>query len=848
MLTRLALRARILTIILMIAVMAGGAYSLSRLRIELFPDIDFPVVTVLAFYPQAGPQQVLDGVTVPIENALQGVPGIVRVRSTSAPSIAQIVIESEFGEDMKALEAEVSRRVSALNLPAGVQPRVARINLDEFPILEISVVDKGDIKQLADMVTAQVLPVVKGVPGVFSADVPLGITQGLSITRTNGQPSVPVTVLKKPDANTVEVSNAVTERLEQLRLTLPADIEFVVITNQAPGIQRNIDELTTEVILGAILAVVVIFSFLLSVRPTLVTSISIPVSVLAALIVMRWQGMTLNILTLGGLAIAVGRVVDDSIVVMENIFRHIQQGEPPRQAALNATREVALPIVTSTLTTIAVFAPLAIIGGFITVIFLPFALTITYALLASLVVALTVVPVLGSIFIGKGRPHSVNLLERSYTGLLGWALAHRKRTILTAVGLTIVSLFLIPFIPISFIPSSGEGILSVQVAVKGAPSREQVFAQLDEVETVLARLKSDGTVTVYRSTYGATGQFTGVNARANTVNLVVRLSSDADVEAVALSLRQDLAGPSRTVTVSESGGGGGPSSNALQLMLTGDDYAVLSDTANRLTAELKTLSGLANVSNDSLPATALNGSAPITRIGGKRAVTISGTITARNTQAMQVQVQQAAVRVGLPPGIALATGGTFADINRSFRQMGIAMLMGVALVYIVMVFAQRSFVTPFVIVLSLPLAAIGALGALFITQRALGLPALIGMLMLVGLVVTNAIVLIAFVEQLRARGLPIREALLEGGRTRLRPILMMALTTIFVLMPLAVGLGGQSGGLIGAELASVVIGGLLTSTLLTLVVIPVVYSYLRRKAPTPGSTTVEPSARGVRQE
>ncbi len=844
MLTRLALRARIVTIILMIAVMAGGAYSLSKLQIELFPNVDFPVVTIFAIYPQATPQQVLDGVTKPIEEAVRGVPGIVNVRSTSAPSTAQIVIESEFGEDMKALEAEVRRRVAALTLPAGVQPRVARISFDQFPILEISVVGNGDVKQLAELVADQVLPVVMGVPGVFSADVPPGITQGLSITRTNGQPSVPITVLKGPDANTVEVSNGVIARLAQLKPTLPAGIEFVEISNQAPGIQHSINQLTMEVVLGAILAVAIIFAFLLSVRPTLVTSISIPLSVLAAIIVMGWQGMTLNILTIGGLAIAVGRVVDDSIVVMENIFRHIQQGEPPRQAALNATLEVALPITTSTLTTIAVFAPLTIIGGFIGVIFLPFALTITYALLASLVVALAVVPVLGSIFISKGRPPTVNLLERSYTRLLSWALAHRKRTLVAAVGLTIGSFLLLPFIPISFIPSSGEATLSVRMAVPGAPPPEQVFAQLDEVEAVLARLKSDGTVTVYRSTYGATGQFTGANVRANAVNLVVRLSSEADVEAVAESLRLDLAGPGRTVSVSQSGGGG-PSSNALQLMLTGEDYPLLADTANRLTAELQHLDGLVNVSNDVIPVSALNGSAPITRIGGNRAVTISGTITARNTQAMQVQVRQAAARVGLPPGVELATGGVFADINRSFQQMGIAMLMGVVLVYAVMVVAQRSFVTPFVIVLSLPLAAIGALGALFITQRALGLPALIGLLMLVGLVVTNAIVLIAFVEQLRARGLSLRDALLEGGRTRLRPILMTALTTIFVLLPLALGLGGQSAGLIGAELASVVIGGLLTSTLLTLVVIPVVYSYLRRRDPKPSASTPAPQASGA---
>jgi HAE1 family hydrophobic/amphiphilic exporter-1 len=276
-----------------------------------------------------------------------------------------------------------------------------------------------------------------------------------------------------------------------------------------------------------------------------------------------------------------------------------------------------------------------------------------------------------------------------------------------------------------------------------------------------------------------------------------------------------------------------PSSYALELQLTGNNYPVLVDTANRLTAELQKLPGLVNVDNDAAGIAQIKGATPITRLNGKPAVTISGTITSSNTRAVQSQVDQAKERAGLPPGVALVTAGVFTNIDRAFRDMGIAMLIGILLVYGVMVLTQRSFVTPFVIVLSLPLASIGALGALFITQRSLGLPALIGILMLVGLVVTNAIVLVAFVEQLRARGQPLREALLHGGRIRLRPILMTALTTIFVLLPLALGLGGRSAGFIGAELATVVIGGLFTSTLLTLVVIPVIYSYLRMKEPKP---------------
>jgi multidrug efflux pump subunit AcrB len=331
----------------------------------------------------------------------------------------------------------------------------------------------------------------------------------------------------------------------------------------------------------------------------------------------------------------------------------------------------------------------------------------------------------------------------------------------------------------------------------------------------------------YSSTYGNSGELFAAAGRRDTASLVVSLPKGSDGEILAESFRSKLAGPNRTISIAVAASGGGPSSNDLEEVLVGENYAAVVEAANGLTAEIQKMSGVINVSND---ASSADPDAPIVRVDGQRAVTIRGTITAKNTQSVQRQVQTAAALV-VPAGVELKTGGVFQDVDRTFRQMGIAMLAGMLLVYVVMVVTQRSFVTPFVIMLSLPLAAIGAIGALFVTQRALGLPALMGILMLVGLVVTNAIVLMAFVEQLRARGTPLREALLQAGLTRLRPILMTALTTIFVLVPLALGLGGESAGLIGAELATVVIGGLFTSTFLTLVVVPVVYTFLRRRGP-----------------
>ena len=845
LLTRLAFRWRALTILAMLLVMAGGAFTLTRMQIELFPDIDFPLITVSALYPTADPETVLQDITIPVENAVFGLSGLKSVRSTSAPNLSFVLAEFEFGTDMKEVKGIIARNLENMPLPPGVQPpRIARANPDEFPILQLSILRPGDLSELSDLVTSQVLPEIRKALGVFSAEFPLATEAGTSITRTNGQPSLVINVLKEPDANTVSVVDRVMERLEEIKATLPADLEIVTIVNQAPEIQASIESIEREATLGALFAVAVIFLFLLSIRPTLVTGIAIPTSILGGLIIMGWQGMSLNIVTLGGLAIAVGRVVDDSIVVLENIYRHIQQGGDRIKATLAATREVVIPITTSTLTTIAVFAPLLFVGGIIGTFFTPFALTVTFALLASLVVALTVVPVLATIFIrpGDASGEQETWLQRVYTPMLRWALAHKGLTLLGTVLLFIGSLGLLASIPQTFLPGADQSLLTVDVTLPPGTTLDVMLAEdgpVEQVEGVLGRLRVEGTVDAYMMTIGSSGFEFGPGAGGgsggyNTASIFVRLTDDADVEDAANLLQEGLKGPDRSVSVSQVQGGG-PQSNALELTLTGEDYSLVSTTAGRIVKALQEMNGLENVGSDA-PAVdpalgSLSSPSQISRFNGQQAVRITGTITETNTQAVNRAVSSKVEEIGLPAGVELEKGGVFSDIEEAFSRMGIAIVAGIVLVYLVMVVSQRSLITPFVIILSLPLASIGALGALFITQRTLGLPALIGILMLIGLVVTNAIVLIAFVEQLRHRGLSIYDALVQGGRTRLRPILMTAFTTSFALVPLAVTV--TKGGIIGAELATVVIGGLMTSTFLTLVVIPVIYSLFRRDRATP---------------
>lgn len=835
--TRLALRVRIVTIILLIALIATGIWSYTRLQVEFLPSVDFPLVTVVTFYPGASPETVLEDVTIPIERILLEQEDVNIVQSSSSLNLSVAFAEFEFGSDTAAIEQTVQEAVDRLQLPPTVaEPNVGRLNFQQFPVLQVSVRSNQPPEELKAMVERDILPRLREVPGVNSADIPANAGGEGVINRTNGLPSLTIGVVKGPDDNTVEVTRAALAELDDIKAGLPPDVEFTVVEDQGPEIQDSIDTLGREVALGAVLAILVILGFLLSVRPTFVTGISIPASLLIGIIVMNWQGMSLNLVTLGGLAIAAGRVVDDSIVVMENIYRHIQDGEDRLHAAFEGTKEVALPITIATLTTIAVFAPLGFIGGIVSEFFLPFALVITFALLASLAVALTAVPALASFLI---RRHSSDTAEevlsrrivRFYTPIVTWALGHRLYTIIGAILLFVGSMSLLANIPIGFLPGSVQNLLTIEIEAPPTTRPDVVAEYLDEAEDRLEELRVAGDIELYTSSVGGGFAFGGPGGGLTTINMTARLTEGTDATVMADLLRNDLAGPGRTVFI-ELAQGGGPPAGDLEVRLIGEDYTSLIQASDSLIGPIGELEGVINIRSNAIDvrdAGPFAGAAiPITRVDGRRTVTISGVITAQDTRAVSAEIDRVIEEVGLPPGVERETGGVFADIQEVFTQMIIAMGIGAVLVYAVMFIAQRSFITPLIILIAVPLAFTGAIAALFITGRALSLPGLMGLLMLIGLVVTNAVVLIAFVDQLRGRGARIRDALIQGGQARIRPILMTALTTSFVLLPLALE-EGQSGGIIGAELATVIIGGLMTSTVLTLVVIPVVYRLLRRE-------------------
>jgi len=741
-----------------------------------------------------------------------------------------------------------------------------------------------------------------------------------SITRTNGRPSFGISVTAAPDGNSVAISREIKERLPELAAALGSGAELVPVFDQAPFVEQAVHGLTTEGALGLVMAVLVILVFLLSVRSTLVTAVSIPLSVLIALIGLWLGDHSLNILTLGALTIAVGRVVDDSIVVLENIKRHLGYGEERTTAILTAVREVAGAVTASTLTTVAVFTPIALVGGLVGELFAPFALTVTVALAASLLVSLTIVPVLAYWFLkpaGDGRDAEAvrreaeerelrNPLQRVYVPIVRWATTRRVVTVLSAVVVFVVTGCLAGLLKTNFFDQSGQTTLTITQTLPAGTSMAATDQAARKVEDVLAR--TDG-IAAYQVTIGAASGFNLGGGGSNIATFSVSLADAEDGVALQEKLRAELSALPDIGQIRVEAGDGGFSASRIEVIVRADDAESLAAATEQVraaveatpeivevTTDLATSSprvqvevdraaaaerGLSEASIGQVVATAFRGAplgqvtvdgttqtvvlrlgiAPssvdairalpigpgvtlgdvatvstvdgpvqVVRVDGERAVTVSGTATGSNIGAITADLQSRLAELELPPGASYTLEGVSADQSEAFADLGLAMAAAVAIVFLVMAATFRSLIQPLILLVSIPFAATGAVIGLLITDTALGVPALIGMLMLVGIVVTNAIVLMDLINQYRDAGMGVREAVIEGGRRRLRPILMTAIATIFALLPMAFGLTG-SGGFISQPLAIVVIGGLLSSTVLTLILVPTLYTMveLRRE-------------------
>lgn len=687
-----------------------------------------------------------------------------------------------------------------------------------------------------------------------------------TITRVDGKPGLTITVFKDGEANTVDVSHAVFEKLDELEA---ADgLSFAVAFEQASFIEESVSSVARESALGAFFAVVVILFFLsgrngegkfvLSWRSTLVIGVSIPLSVTAAFVMLQWVPIivspilasiasatasipilgflmnlishlfpsetTLNLMTLSGMTVAIGRVVDDSIVVLENIYRHIQRGDNHKDSVLQGTKDVAIAILVSTITTVIVFLPIGMIGGIVGEFFLPFGIAVTYALLASFVVAITIVPVLAFLFIKKEHlpPEGKTEMQRRYQPLLRWSLNHRAVVLVVAGLIFAGSLFLMGQLPRAFMPEMGDPQITVTIELPTDFSMGETDEIVRTFEDAIADIDGLGVVVTEIGTTGGLEErlMGGGSVTQTKANVVIGIETADELDALTAVVRaeaNDIFGNEQVIVT-----GGTLATSAFgsfALVLSGDSET-LATVNDEVIVELGKIEGLTNVTSN------LGEEGTFLRVDGESAALFTGDLESENSLGV-IATAKGTIEEVVPASITVSEGFESEQQTEGFAQASQAILISIVVVYVVLLIAFNSFVHPFTILLSLPLAVVGAALALWFTQRPLGMSAMIGLMMLVGIVVTNAVVLIERVQTNRKeRGMNVYDALMEGGTTRLRPILMTAIAAMMALAPLAIGL--SEGAIIASELGMVVIGGLFTSTLLTLFVVPVMFSLLNR--------------------
>lgn len=899
--------------------------AVNRARAQLPDDVDPQVVagstddipTVVLAVTSDEDQQVLadrlDGTVVP---ALQDIDGV-----------GQVAVDGV--RDLQVSVVPDDKKLAAAGLNAGALSQALQAGGATVPAGSFSESGKSRTIQVGGAYTSlkqiEDLQVVPQDPAGGSdkpaepvrvgdvAEVKQEPSTAVSITRTNGKPSLAVMVTMDKDGSAVAISDAVKDKLPELRKDLGAGAELTVVSDQGPAVSKSISGLTTEGALGLVFAVVVILVFLASIRSTLVTAVSIPLSIVLALIVLWTRDLSLNMLTLGALTIAIGRVVDDSIVVLENIKRHLGYGEERHAAIITAVKEVAGAVTSATLTTVAVFLPIGLVGGMVGQLFGSFSLTITAALLASLLVSLTVVPVLSYWFLRapKGTPEdaaearrlaeekeAASRLQRIYVPVLRFATRRRVTSLVIAVAVLLGTFGMVPLLKTNFFDAGEQEVLTVKQELTPGTSLEAADEAARKVEKVLTEDKGvkDYQVTVGSSGFmAAFGGGTGANQASYQVTLkdaadyedaqdridealgkldgigdttiaagdgfgsqdlsVVVKAADGDVlkkaaEAVrtevatlkdVTDVQSDLAQsvPRISVTANDKAADAGFDSAALGGIVAGAvrgtpagtatlddserDVVIRSSKPAATVAELKALPLGPVKLGDIADVKVVPGPVSMTRIDGQRSATITAKPVGDNTGAVSTDLAAKIDALDLPEGATATIGGVTEDQNEAFMQLGLAMLAAIAIVFMLLVATFRSLVQPLILLVSVPFAATGALALLLITGTPLGVPAMIGMLMLIGIVVTNAIVLIDLINQYRAQGLGIMEAVIEGGRHRFRPIIMTALATIFALLPMALGVTGE-GGFISQPLGVVVIGGLISSTLLTLLLVPTLYA------------------------
>jgi HAE1 family hydrophobic/amphiphilic exporter-1 len=989
-----------------------GLFSLARLRLDLYPDISFPMVAVITEYQGAGPREIEDLITRPIEGAVTSVEGAKKVRSTSKQGVSLVQVEFPWGADLKQAEIDVRKYIDFLR---GVLPEDARaplifaLNPSLQPIVFMNVTGPYPETKLREIAEEKIEPLIERVHGVATVDTAgtgkreiqvrvdprrlaragiaaqqlvaalraenvqlpsgsfeqgdweftiqtrgkytslaqientvIGMRQGSPIrvrdvatvhdtlveetrlVRTDGRPGLMMMVRKQSDANTVQVVRAVKRALPEIERKAGRDIRARILFDQGEIVEKSIGNLGSTGLQAVALTFLVLLFFLRSFRPSLIVAVSIPLSVVVAFSAMDALGLTLNIISMSGLALAVGMLVDNSIVVQEAIFLRAEAGAAPRVAAIEGAQEVGMAITASTLTTLVVFLPILFVPGIAGQIFRDMSITVCVSLTISLLVALTAVPLASSRMlarraarapaaprregpVGRGLGATHRLIERSYARSLGWCLRHRKKVFALVTLAFLAALALAVRLPRNFFPrqdtgltimqlegpvgaslaasdtsfrrvekiieqtiperktvnldlGAGEGFVAlfmkgshagiVRLKLKDRAERKRTQMQIeDDLSARLARLPGV-TATVFRG---------GLMGSEGDIVVEIYCHDLVEARAVGLAVKDLLRRVPGTADVSFSLEAGKPEYEVVldraRLAALGLNAAAVSGTIStifggklagsylergyeydirvrgprsfRLDEHNLRTSPIATPAGQSVPLAAVArigpavGPATITRQDQQRMVTVAAAVPGKDLGSVLADVKARLERFPWPEGTTHRIGGAAEDFQDSFRYLGLALFAAILLVYMVMASQFESLLHPFLILFTIPLALIGMVAALQATDTPLSVTALIGGLILVGIVVNNGIILVDHINQLRAEGRELAQAVIDGARRRLRPVLMTAGTTVLGMLPLALEIGEGSEG--WAPMARAIIGGLTVSTALTLLVIPALY-------------------------
>ncbi|MFW3527284.1 efflux RND transporter permease subunit [Staphylococcus caprae] len=1028
--------------LMVVLVVLGGVYSSAKLKLELLPDVENPMISVQTTMPGATPQSTQDEISSKIDSQVRSLAYVKSVKTESIQNASIVTVEYDNGTDMDKAEEQLKKEIDKIKFKDGVgDPELTRNSMDAFPMVAYSFTsNQHDLKDVTKDLNQQLIPKLQTIDGVQNAqlngqtnrevtlkfkqkaldekgltaddvenyiktatrETPLGLFQfdktdksivvdgefnsvdalknlkipmsaagqgsqsndnsssdsenensslmpkdntnasnsnskvsssdgkmpsvplkdvaqvsvgdeRTSISKTNGKDAVNLQIIKAQNANTVQVARDVQKKVDEF-VKNNHGMTSTKTMDTAKPIQDSLYTMVEKAALGTIVAIIVILLFLRNIRTTAISVVSIPLSILIALVALKLSNVSLNILTLGALTVAIGRVIDDSIVVVENIYRrlsHPNEKLKGENLIINATTEVFKPIMSSTLVTIVVFLPLVFVSGSVGEMFRPFALAITFSLLASLLVSITVVPSLGATLFRKGvktkRQHEgLGAISRGYRQILNWSLNHKWIVIIVSIVILIGSIGLgATSLGTSYISSGDDKFLALTYTPKPGETEKAVLNHAEEVEKYLD--SKDKVQTVQYSVGGPTPQ--DPTGSTNSMAIMVKYKSDTpnfDEEPDKVLKHIDQFKQPGEWKNQDLGTGAG--NDSVEVTVKGPSTDDIKGTVEKVEKTMKDIDGIANVKSDltqtydqyeikvdqnkaadndisaSQLAMNLNENLPektittvkekgkkidvkvkqnkqtdwsakklnnielkkptggtiklseiatlqktttpskLTQEDGDYATTVSGKVTDKDVGGKSREVMSKLNDIDKPHNVKLNVGGATDDINTAISQLIIAMIAAIIIVYLILVITFKGGLAPFTILFSLPFTVIGVVLALVITGETISVPSLIGMLMLIGIVVTNAIVLIDRVINNEKQGMAMKEALIEAGGTRIRPILMTAIATIGALIPLL--FGQDSSILISKGMAATVIGGLVSSTILTLIVVPVIYEIL----------------------